>query len=217
MDEIAASLNADPIQYRLRHLTDPRLIAVINAVAQKANWETRPSPKRLNIFSRPGTGRGFSSYLHQTANGYAAMYAEVVVDESTGVITVTKVVTSIDSGPVISPDGLTNQMEGQVIQGISRTLYEEVQFDRASSRITTNDWKSYWVLKFGDTIPEIVSILIDSRNAPVAGAGEITITLVASAVGNAIFDATGVRMRQIPFTPDAFLAAKKQQTAQKDE
>jgi CO/xanthine dehydrogenase Mo-binding subunit len=72
---------------------------------------------------------------------------------------VTKVVTSIDSGPVISPDGLTNQMEGQVIQGISRTLYEEVLFDRASSSITTNDWRSYWVLKFGDTIPEIVSIL----------------------------------------------------------
>src|SRR5262249_51156136 len=205
------SLKADPIQYRLRHLADPRLINVINAVAQKANWETRPSPKFANPFTRPGLGRGFSSYLHQTANGYAAMYAEVVVNESTGEITVTKVITSIDSGPVISPDGLTNQMEGQVIQGISRTLYEEVQFDRASSRITTNDWRSYWVLKFGDTIPEIVSILIDNRNAPVAGAGEITITLVASAIGNAVFDATGVRMRQVPFTPEAFLSAKKQQ------
>jgi len=124
---------------------------------------------------------------------------------------VKKVITSIDAGPVISPDGLINQMEGQVIQGISRTLYEEVLFDRASSSITTKDWKSYWVLKFGDTIPEIVSVLIDNRNAPVAGSGEVTISIVASAIGNAIYDATGVRMRQVPFTPEAFLAAKKEQ------
>jgi nicotinate dehydrogenase subunit B len=210
MDEIAASLRVDPIQYRLRHLTDPRLIAAINAVAQKANWDTRPSPKH-SIFDKPGTGRGFSSYLHQTANGYAAMYAEVFVDDSTGEIKVTKVVTSIDSGPVLHPDGLRNQMEGCVIQGISRTLYEEVMFDAASSTITTRDWRSYHVLKFGDTIPQIDTILIDSRKAPVAGAGEITITLVASAIGNAIFDATGVRMRQVPFTPDAFLASQKAQ------
>jgi nicotinate dehydrogenase subunit B len=211
MDEIAASLNADPIQYRLRHLSDPRLIAVVDAVAKKSNWETRPSPKRPNPFSRAGSGRGFSCYLHQTANGYAAMVADVVVNESTGEITVTRVITSIESGPVISPDGLTNQMEGQVIQGISRTLYEEVLFDRASSSITTKDWRSYWVLKFGDTIPEIISILIDNRNAPVAGSGEVTISIVASAIGNAIYDATGVRMRQVPFTPEAFLAAKKEQ------
>jgi CO/xanthine dehydrogenase Mo-binding subunit len=149
--------------------------------------------------------------LHQTANGYAAMAAEVVVNESTGEITVMKVITSIDAGPVVNPDGITNQMEGQVIQGISRTLYEEVLFDRASSSITSKDWRSYWVLKFGDTIPEIVSILINSLNAPVAGSGEITITLVASTIGNAVYDATGVRMRQVPFTPEAFLAAKKEQ------
>jgi nicotinate dehydrogenase subunit B len=216
MDEIAASLKADPVQYRLRHLYDPRLINVVNAVAQKAGWDARPSPNGLNPFTHSRTGRGFSSYLHQTANGYCAMVAEVVVDDSTGDIAVTKVVTAIDSGPVISPDGLNNQVEGQVIQGLSRTLYEEVLFDRASSSITTKDWRSYWVLKFGDRIPEIVSILIDSRNAPVAGSGEVTITLVASAIGNAIFDATGVRMRQVPFTPEAFLAAKAAQGAQKD-
>ena len=157
------------------------------------------------------TGRGFSAYLHQTANGYAAMVAEVVVNESTGEITVMRVINAIDSGPVINPDGLKNQMEGQVIQGISRTLYEEVLFDRASSVITTKDWRSYAVLKFGDKIPEIVSILINSLNAPVAGSGEVTISIVASAIGNAVYDATGVRLRQVPFTPEAFLAAKKQQ------
>jgi nicotinate dehydrogenase subunit B len=211
MDEIAASLRADPIQYRLRHLSDPRLINVVNAVAQKANWQTRPSPKFAGPFSPAGFGRGFSCYLHQTANGYAAMVAEVLVNESTGEIKVMKVVTSIESGPVISPDGLSNQVEGQVIQGISRTLYEEVLFDRASSSITTKDWRTYWVLKFGDTIPEIVPILINNLNAPVAGSGEITISIVSSAIGNAIYDATGVRMRQVPFTPEAFLAAKKEQ------
>ena len=98
-----------------------------------------------------------------------------------------------------------------MIQGISRTLYEEVQFDRASSSITSKDWISYPVLKFGDMIPEIVTVLINNLNAPVTGAGETTITLVAAAIGNAIFDATGVRMRQIPFTPEAFLAAKAAQ------
>ena len=218
MDEIAASLKADPIQYRLRHIADPRLINVVNTVAQKANWETRPSPKGglpFNPFNPRGigpvTGRGFSLVLHSGNNGYTAMVAEVSVDKETGVIKVTKVTSSMDTGPVINPDGLTNQIEGQVIQGISRTLYEEVLFDRASSTITTKDWRSYPVLKFGDTIPEIVSILINSLNAPVAGSGEVTITLVASAIGNAIYDATGVRMRQVPFTPEAFLAAKKQQ------
>src|SRR5262249_830366 len=120
MDEIAASLRADPVQYRLRHLSDPRLINVVNAVVQKANWQTRPSPKFAGPFSPAGFGRGFSCYLHQTANGYAAMVAEVQVNESTGEIKVTKVTTSIESGPVISPDGLGNQVEGQVIQGISR-------------------------------------------------------------------------------------------------
>jgi nicotinate dehydrogenase subunit B len=211
MDEIAASLNVDPVQYRLRHLSDPRLIAVVNAVTQKANWDTRPSPKRAGPFDRAGSGRGFSCYLHQTANGYCAMAAYVVVNETTGEIHVRKVVTAIDSGPVISPDGLNNQVEGQVIQGISRTLYEEVLFDRPSSTITTKDWRSYWVLKFGDTIPEIDSILINNLSAPVAGSGEVTISIVASAIGNAIYDATGIRMRQVPFTPEAFLAAKAAQ------
>ncbi len=210
MDEIAASLNADPVQYRLRYLRDPRLINAVNTVAQNANWETRPSPKPASA-SRPGAGRGFSCYLHQTNNGYCAMAAEIIVDESTGDIKVTRIITAIDSGPVINPDGLNNQVEGQVIQGISRTLYEEVLFDRASSSITSKDWRSYPTLQFGGAIPEIVSILINNLNAPVAGTGEITISVVAAAIGNAVYDATGVRMRQIPFTPQAFLAAKKEQ------
>jgi CO/xanthine dehydrogenase Mo-binding subunit len=211
MDEIAASLKADPVQYRLRHVFDPRLIAVINSVAQKAMWETRPSPGYGGPFRRPGSGRGFSCVLHSGNNGYTAMVAEVVVDVQTGVIKVTKVTSSMDTGPVINPNGLTNQIEGQMIQGISRTIYEEVQFDRASSSIFSKDWQTYPVLKFGDTIPEIVTVLINNLNAPVTGAGETTITIVAAAIGNAVFDATGVRMRQVPFTPANFLAAQAAQ------
>jgi len=217
MDEIAASLQADPVQYRLRHLSDPRFINVVSTVAQKALWDTRPSPKAdnpiLRLFSgtRVVTGRGFSCVLYEGNDGYCATVAEVFVDEMTGVIKVTKVTAGIDTGPVINPNGLRNQMEGQVIQGISRTIYEEVKFDRASSSITSKDWVSYPVLKFGETIPEIVTVLINNLNAPVTGAGETTITTIAAAIGNAIYDATGVRLRQIPFTPESFLAAKAAQ------
>ncbi len=219
MDEIASSLKVDPVQYRLRHLFDQRLINVVNTTAQKANWDTRPSPKSGNANSIYNAlhgvsgvnGRGFSCTLHSGNNGYVAMVAEVNVDQATGVITVTKVTTTMDTGPVVNPDGLNNQVEGQVIQGISRTLYEEVLFDRAASSIISKDWRSYAVLKFGDKIPQIVSVLINNLKAPVTGVGETTITVVAAAIANAIYDATGVRMRQVPFTPEAFLAAKAAQ------
>src|SRR5262249_26442557 len=150
------------VEYRLRHLSDPRLINVVKTVAQKALWVTRPSPRVFNPFSPPGTGRGFSCVLYEGNDGYCATVAEVFVDQETGIIKVTKVTAGIDTGLVINPNGLSNQMEGQVIQGISRTLYEEVKFDRAASTITSNDWRSYPVLKFGDTIPEIVTVLINN-------------------------------------------------------
>jgi CO/xanthine dehydrogenase Mo-binding subunit len=216
MDEIAASLKVDPIQYRLRHLSDQRLVNVINMVAQKARWDTRPSPAPpvLRLFSPTGgaPGRGFSCVLYEGLDGYCAVVAEVSVNMDTGVITVTKVTAGLDTGPVINPDGLRNQMEGQVIQGISRTLVEEVMFDRASSTITSRDWVSYPVLKFGDTLPVIDTVLINNLNVPPTGAGETTITVVAAAIGNAVYDATGIRMRQVPFTPDRFVSAR---TAQK--
>jgi CO/xanthine dehydrogenase Mo-binding subunit len=102
-------------------------------------------------------------------------------------------------------------MEGQVIQGISRTLYEEVRFDPSLRAVTSTDWRSYAVLKFGDTIPIIDTVLINNLSVPPTGAGETIITTVAAAIGNAVFDATGVRMRQVPFTPENFLAAKAAQ------
>jgi CO/xanthine dehydrogenase Mo-binding subunit len=211
MDEIAASVKADPVQYRLRHLVDARLIDALNAAAQKALWDTRPSPKPGNARTGVVTGRGVSCVLYSGYNGYCAMVAEVSVNQDTGVITVTKVVTSLDTGPVINPNGLRNQMEGQVIQGISRALVEEVRFDKTTSAITSDDWVSYPVVKFGDKLPEIDTVLINNLKAIVTGAGETTITLVGSAIGNAVFDATGVRMRKIPLTPENFLAAKAEQ------
>jgi CO/xanthine dehydrogenase Mo-binding subunit len=210
MDEIAASLKMDPVQYRLRHLSDQRLIHVINTVAQEASWDTRRLHKG-NAQTGVVTGRGFSCVLYEGLDGYCAMVAEVSVDQDQGTIAVTKVTVGVDTGAVVNPNGLRNQMEGQVIQGISRTLLEEVKFDGATSMITSHDWISYPVFRFGGSIPEIDTVLINNVNDPPTGAGEITITIVAAAIGNAIYDATGVRMRQLPFTPENFLATKAAQ------
>jgi CO/xanthine dehydrogenase Mo-binding subunit len=217
MDEIAASLKQDPVLYRLRHLTDQRLIGVLNAVTQSAHWDTRPSPKPGNSHAAVVTGRGVACVLYSGFDGYVAVVAEVSVNRNTGVITVTKVTAGLDTGPVINPDGLRNQMEGQVIQGISRALIEEVKFSNTGSggvgggTVTTNDWDTYTVFQFGDSIPEINSVLINNLKVAPTGAGETIITLMPAAIGNAIFDATGVRLRQIPMTAANFLAAKAAQ------
>ena len=213
MYEIAASLKLDPVQYRTRHLADQRLINLINAVTQKALWDTRFSPKPGNARTGVVTGRGFSCVLYEGLAGYTAMVAEVSVDQDKGIITVTKVTAGIDTGPVVSPNGLRNQLEGQVIQGISRTLFEEVKFRNqgAGGFITSRDWVSYPVLSFGYQLPEIDTVLINNLKAPATGAGECLITIVAAAIGNAVYDATGVRMRQIPLTPLNFFSAKSAQ------
>jgi CO/xanthine dehydrogenase Mo-binding subunit len=211
VDEIAASVKADSVQYRLRHLIDPRLINVLNQVTQTALWDTRPSPKTGNPRTGVASGRGVSCVLYSGFDGYCSVVAEVSVDQDSGGITVTKVTAGLDTGPVINPDGLRNQMEGQVIQGMSRALTEEVKFDKTSGAVTSNDWLSYPVLKFGDALPEINTVLINNLKVAPTGAGETIITLVASAIGNAVYDATGVRLRQIPMTPANFLAAKAAQ------
>ena len=141
VDEVAAAVKADPVQYRLRHLSDPRLIGVLNAAASAANWDTRPSPKPGNAKTGVVTGRGISCVLYEGNNGYSAMVAEVSVDQATGIITVTRIVTSQDSGPVCNPDGLRNQMEGGSLQGMSRALHEEVKWNAATGEITTIDWR----------------------------------------------------------------------------
>jgi nicotinate dehydrogenase subunit B len=207
MDELAAKAQADPVQYRLRHLTDPRLIAVVKAAAGAANWATRPSPNSANAKTGVVTGRGISCVLYEGNNGYCALVAEVQVDQSTGAITVTRLVPAQDSGPVSNPDGIRNQMEGGAMQGMSRALFEEVKWRSGSGVITSTDWVSYPVYQWGMPVPVITSVVMNPTDVPQRGAGECTITLVASAIGNALFDATGARLRQVPFTPDRVLAA----------
>jgi nicotinate dehydrogenase subunit B len=208
MDELAAAAKADPVEYRLRYLIDPRLSNALNAAAQKAGWDPRPSPKPGNPRTGVVTGRGVSCVLHVGNNGYCAMVVEVSVDQDSGAIAVTRIVTAVDTGPVCNPDGLRNQMEGGALQGVSRTLHEEVKWNNRAGIVTSSDWISYPVYQFGDPLPVIETVLINNLNAPATGAGEATITPLAAAIGNAVFDATGVRMRQIPLTPANFLAAK---------
>jgi CO/xanthine dehydrogenase Mo-binding subunit len=208
MDEVAVAAKADPVQFRVKHLTDQRLIAVLNAAAKAANWDTRPSPKPGNSKTGVVTGRGVSCVLYEGSNGYCALIAEVSVDQDAGTITVTKLTASQDSGPPSNPDGLRNQMEGGALQGMGRALFEEVKWNDRAGIITSTDWVSYPVYQWGMPVPQIQSVLLGPLNAPKRGAGECTITLVGSAIANAVFDATGVRMRRIPFTPTNFLAAQ---------
>jgi CO/xanthine dehydrogenase Mo-binding subunit len=215
MDEIAAAMKVDPVQHRLKHLNTStatvggaRLSAVLKAAANAAKWDTRPSPKANIPKTGIATGRGIACVLYEGNNGYCALVAEVSVDVATGLITVNRMVTSQDSGPVSNPNGMRNQMEGGALQGMSRALHEEVKWNNRANIVTSSDWLSYSVYQFGDPLPEIETVVLNNPDQPSWGSGECTITVVSAAIGNAIFDATGVRMRQLPYTPANFLAAK---------
>jgi nicotinate dehydrogenase subunit B len=205
IDEIAAHLKADPIAYRLRHLSDRRLIEVVQAAAKGANWETRPSPRAGNRRSGIASGRGLSCVLYEGDNGYCAMVADVDVNQDTGRVVVKRLVIANDSGPISNPDGLRSQLEGGALHGVSRTLTEEVAWD--DQKVTSIDWLTYRPLFVGGDVPAIQTILINRTEGKTMGAGETSVTVVAAALGNAIFDATGVRMRQVPFTPERVKAA----------
>lgn len=206
MDELAARVKADPVEYRLRHLRDPRLIEVVRAAAKAAGWQARPSPAPgASSSTDVARGRGFATCLYEGDNGYCALVAEVEVDRAAGAIRVTRFVSSQDCGPISSPDGMRNQIEGGALQGLSRALGEVVTWDDA--RVTSVDWRTYRSLTMGDEVPVIESVLINRPDEEAMGAGETTITLVAAAVGNAVFDATGARLREVPFTPERVRAA----------
>ena len=197
MDEVAAALNQDPIAFRLAHIKDARDAAVIKAAAQKFGWETRPSPRK----DQTGTivsGRGIA--YCQRGGTRVAVIAQVEIDRASGRIRAKRFTVGHDCGQIINPDGLEKCIEGNIVQGISRTLWEEVKFD--NNTVTSVDWLSYPILDITET-PELIEFaLIDHPELPPSGAGEPSIRPVAAAIANAIFDATGVRIRRVPFSPD---------------
>ena len=197
MDEVAHTLGVDPVEFRLRHVKDARDIAVIKAAAEKACWQPRPSPRRDQTGNKV-SGRGIA---YAQRNGTrVAIVAEIDIDRTTGKIYGRKFTVAHDCGLIINPDGLKRTIEGNIIQGLSRTLWEETKFDTKS--VTSVDWVSYPILDITETPAVIDVVLIDRPNVPASGAGEPSMRPLAAAVANAIFDATGVRIRRVPFTPD---------------
>ena len=205
IDELAAAAGEDPVAYRLRYVGDYRLRDAIEAAAKAAGWEHRNSPKPASK-GRIATGRGMSAMQYEGDDGYAATVAEIEVDKVTGKIRVTRVVVSHDVGIIVNPRGIKAQIEGNVVHGVSRTLKEEVQIDAKSSR--SRDWESYQVLRFTD-LPEIKIALINRPNLPAVGSGENAMTAIPAAIANALFDATGARVRRLPLTPARVKAAIK--------
>ncbi len=202
MDELAAAARTDPLEYRLRHLAGERERAVLLAAAEKAGWKSRPSPRRSD--ENPARGRGIAFARYENDQAIVACVAEVQVDRTSGAVRVERIVVAHDCGLIINPDGVKNQIEGNVIQSLSRTLKEEVQFDE--QHITSVDWTTYPILTFSE-VPDIEIVLINRPDEPAVGAGEPSTVTTAAAVANAIFDATGARLRQIPFTPDRLKTA----------
>ena len=205
MDEVASAVGADPVAFRLKHLSDPRLVEVVKAAAKTAGWDARPSPQKAIRKTGVTRGRGISCVLYEGNNGYCALVAEIEVNQDTGSVTVKRFVAAQDCGPISNPDGLKNQVEGGIMQGMSRALGEEVTWD--ATKISSIDWRTYRPVYLGAELPVIDSVLINTPGVTADGAGETAITIVAGAIGNAIFDATGARIREAPFTPERVKAA----------
>jgi nicotinate dehydrogenase subunit B len=197
MDEVAHTLNIDPLELRLRHVKDARDVAVLKAVAEKAGWQSRPSPRRDQTGNKV-SGRGIA---YSQRNGTrCAIVAEIDIDRTTGKIYGRKFTVAHDCGLIINPDGLKHAIEGNIVQGLSRTIWEETKFDTKS--VTSVDWVSYPILDITETPAVIDIVLIDRPNVASSGAGEPSMRPLTAAIANAIFDATGVRIRRVPFTPD---------------
>lgn len=203
-DELAATLGHDPLAFRLAALAQPRGRAVLDRVAEAMLWQPRPSPGVIDPTAPMLRGRGIAYVHYKQAENFVAMAMEVTVDRATGQIRVTRVVCAHDCGLMINPDAVRAQVEGNILQTISRTLFEAVTFDR--SRVTSVDWVSYPILTFPD-VPKLEIHLIDRPRERPLGAGEAAAAPVAAAIGNAVFDAAGIRLRTAPFTPESVRAA----------
>jgi nicotinate dehydrogenase subunit B len=204
MDELAAAAGADPVAFRLAHTKDARLAAVIQTAADLAGWQARPSPAP----AQTGTvkiGRGIGAVRYEGNSAWVAAVIAVTVDTTSGAIKVTQVAVAHDCGVIVNPDGLMNQVEGNIVQGLSRSLMEEIKFDK--SGVLSVDWQSYPIIGFTDLPDDVRIKLIDHPELPALGAGESTISVIGAAIGNAVFDAVGRRLRTIPFTSDRVKAA----------
>jgi nicotinate dehydrogenase subunit B len=209
IDELATEAGVDPIEYRLRYLRDSRAIDLVNAVAERAGWTPRPLRKPPAAENDIVRGRGFAYalYVHSQFPGYGAAWSawitDVAVNTATGDVSVTRVVAGQDSGLMINPDGVRHQIHGNVIQSTSRALMEEVAFDRGA--VTSREWGAYPIISFPE-IPKIDVLMLPRPDQPPLGVGESASVPSAAAIANAIYDATGVRFRELPFTPERILA-----------
>ncbi len=189
MDELAQLVKMDPLDFRLKNLKDERFRAVLEAAARKFNWGQKKSA--------PGQGFGIAAGFEK--GGYVATCAEVAVNRANGEVKVVRLVTAFECGAVVNPDGLRNQIEGSEIMGLGGALFEAVEFE--NGRMLNPRFSKYRVPRFSDA-PVLETVLLDRKDLPSAGAGETPIVGVAPAIGNAIFDATSVRLRSLPMVPN---------------
>jgi CO/xanthine dehydrogenase Mo-binding subunit len=207
MDELSVAAGMDPIEFRLKHLHDERASAVLKAAADKAGWKPRPLHSGPAQTGKVATGRGVAYVRYDGNRAYVASIADVEVDRTTGIVRVRRFTIAHDCGLVVNSDGVRNQIEGQVVQTMSRTLHEEVNFSR--SAVTSVDWASYPLLTFPEIPDQVDIVLIDRPDQVPLGAGEPTCAVVPSAIASGIYDALGIRLRTVPFTPQKVLAALK--------
>jgi nicotinate dehydrogenase subunit B len=197
MDELAAAAGADPVEFRLRHMQEPRARAVITNAAERFGWSSAPLPK--------GKGRGFAFAQYKNLGAYCAVAIEVDVEHESGRVRLGRAVASVDSGQAVNPDGIANQIQGGIVQSASWTLYESVRFEPA--RILSQDWSTYPILRFGN-VPESVDVhVIDAPGQPFLGTGEAAQGPTAAAIANAIANATGMRIRDLPLNSARVKAA----------
>jgi len=203
IDELALAAQADPIEFRLRHLTSARDIAVVKAAMERSGWQPRIAGPRDGGKGDIVSGRGFA-YVQRNGT-LVAEIAEVEVDRRSGQVGVKRVTVAHDCGLIVNPEQLSRTIEGNVVQGTSRSLWEEVRFSPA--QVTSIDWLTYPILDIAATPLQVDIVLIDRPELPATGAGEASTRPVAAAIANAIFDATGVRLRRAPFTPEQVKAS----------
>jgi len=198
MDELADAAGADPVAFRLRHLTDERAQAVVRLAADRFGWVAK-APREA------GRGRGFAFARYKNLGAYCAVALNVSVEHETGQIRIGRVVAAVDSGQPINPDGIRNQIEGAMVQSASWTLYEEVNFDRR--HITSTDWSGYPIMRFPAAPASVEVHIVPRPGAPFLGTGEAGQGPMAAAIANALRDAVGVRVRDLPLSAARVKAA----------